>query len=33
MDITEEKTGSGGRYVATLEGHEADAPGMRRELL
>ena len=24
MDITEEKTGSGGRYVATLEGHEAE---------
>lgn len=24
MDIREEKTGSGGRYVATLEGHEAE---------
>ncbi len=24
MDIREEKSGSGGRYVATLEGHEAE---------
>lgn len=24
MDIREEKTGSGGRYVATLEGYEAE---------
>ncbi|HWU62230.1 MAG TPA: GNAT family N-acetyltransferase, partial [Ensifer sp.] len=24
MDIREEKTTSGGRYVATLEGHEAE---------
>ncbi len=24
MDIREEKTGSGGRYVATVEGHEAE---------
>lgn len=24
MTITEEKTGSGGRYVATVDGHEAE---------
>ncbi len=24
MDIREEKTGSGGRYVVTVEGHEAE---------
>ncbi|MAY61613.1 MAG: GNAT family N-acetyltransferase [Rhizobiales bacterium] len=24
MDITEEKTGSGGRYVAIVDGHEAE---------
>lgn len=24
MDIREEKTGSGGRYLATVEGHEAE---------